>query len=150
MNLFKQQLITSCKDHLTQKVNDLMKALQDVTEAGNSETKSTVGDKHETARAMMQLEQEKLSGQLQEAEKQLAEFEKIDFNKNVGSVALGGLIETNKGLFFIATSIGKIIVDNRTVFVISNKSPLGTSLLSKKQKDTVLFNSVSYIVESIY
>lgn len=150
MRIFKQQLVIFCKNHLIQKVNDLKKALQDVTEAGNNETKSTAGDKHETARAMMQLEQEKLSGQLQEAEKQVVEFDKIDFNRKSDSIALGGLIETNKGLFFIATSIGKIQLDNKIVFVISQKSPLGIVLIGKKQKDTVLFNGVSYAIEKVF
>lgn len=149
MNSFKQQLVIFCKNNLTQKVSDLTHALQDVTDAGNNETKSTAGDKHETARAMMQLEQEKLSKQVQEAENQLVEFEKIDFNKNTGSVALGSLTETNKGLFFISTSIGKIQLEDKTVFVISNKSPLGLVLIGKKEKDTVLFNGVSYVIENI-
>jgi len=146
---FKQQLINNCQQLLHQKVMDLKQALQDVTEAGNNETKSTAGDKHETARAMMQLEQEKLSKQVQEAEHQLKEFERaVDSNQST-VVVMGSLIETNKGLFFIASSIGKVILDTKTVFVISQKSPLGSVLMGKKQKDTVLFNGVSYSIERI-
>lgn len=149
MNSFKQQLINHCQKLLNQKNTDLKLALQDVTEAGNNETKSTAGDKHETARAMMQLEQEKLSKQVQEAENQLAEFERVVGSNESASVITGSLIETNKGFFFIASSIGKVILDNKTVFVISQKSPLGLVLIGKKQKDTVLFNGVSYSIERI-
>lgn len=149
MDSFKQELVLFCKNQLNRKIIDLAKALQDVTEAGNNETKSTAGDKHETGRAMMQLEQEKLGRQLQEAEGQFAEFEKINFNLQSDQIVLGSLIETDKGLFLMATSIGRITVASKIVFVISPQSPLGKLLLAKKLKDTVIFNGVSYEVLSI-
>lgn len=43
------------------RVDELKVALVDVQDAANNETKSTAGDKHETAKAMAQLETEKLS-----------------------------------------------------------------------------------------
>ncbi len=149
MQNLKEQIVKSCQTHLDHKLNELRSALQEVTEAGNSETKSTAGDKHETARAMMQLEQEKLGKQLQEAEEQNNDFEKIDFTRVSQTIALGSFIETNKGFFLIAASIGKLLVDDQTVFVISNKSPLAIALLGKKQTDTILFNGISYTIQAI-
>lgn len=150
MDSFKQKLVSLCQNTLTQKVNDLGKALREVTEAGNNETKSTAGDKHETGRAMMQLEQEKLGKQLQEAEVQLAEFERINFSLQSDKIILGSLIETNKGFFFIATSIGKVTIDSKSIFVISQHSPLGIALMAKNEKDTVVFNGVSYEIHEIH
>jgi transcription elongation GreA/GreB family factor len=149
MQSLKEQIVKSCKIHLDHKLNELKSAMQEVTEAGNSETKSTAGDKHETARAMMQLEQEKLGKQLQDAEEQNNDFEKIDFTRINQNIGLGSLIETDKGLFLIATSIGKLVVDDQTVFVISNKSPLAIALNGKKQKDTIVFNGVCYSIKAI-
>jgi len=149
MDSLKHRLVRVCHNTLTQKINELTIALQDVTEAGNNETKSTAGDKHETGRAMMQLEQEKLGKQLQDAEGQLAEFEKMDFTRLHQTIALGSLIETNRGFFFIATSIGRIDVDGTIIFAISPQSPLGAVLIGKKQKDTAVFNGVSYEILSI-
>ncbi len=120
-----------------------------MSESSNAESKSSAGDKHETSKAMMQLEIEKLGTQLKEAELQLEEFEKINFTKNFQSIEQGSLVETNKGYFLIASSIGKIEVDGKTVFVISNKSPLALKLIGSKQKDTVMFNDVSYSIISI-
>src|ERR1700741_1542013 len=119
MQSFKEKLIAACKDLLTQKLKDLQNALHEVLAAGNNETKSTAGDKHETGRAMMQLEQEKLSGQLQLADKELADFDKIDFSKTVEKVVLGSLVDTDKGLFLVAVSLGKVNLDGKTIFVIS-------------------------------
>ena len=146
----KQQLIQACRDYLKDKINSLNTIIKEVTESSNSESKSSAGDKHETSKAMMQLEIEKLGTQLKEAEEQSADFEKINFNKPFQTIEQGSLVETNKGYFLIASSIGKIAVDDKMVFVISNKSPLALKLIGSKQKDTVIFNDVSYSIQAIY
>ena len=150
MKAFKQHIINTCLNYLTQKVNGLNAIIREVNDAANAESKSSAGDKHETAKAMAQLEQEKLGNQLKEAELQLIEFNKYDFTKESAVISLGSLIETNKGYFLIASSIGKIEVDGKAVFVISNKSPLAIAFIGKKQKDTVSFNAIEYVINSIY
>lgn len=150
MQPFKQHIINACLNYLTQKVNSLNTIIREVNEAGNTESKSSAGDKHETAKAMAQLEQEKLGNQLKEAETQLADFEKHDFTKTSATVSQGSLIETNKGYFFIASSIGKIEVDGKAVFVISNKSPLAIAFAGKQQIDKVGFNGIEYMITAIF
>ncbi len=145
----KQKLIQACSDYLKDKINSLNTIINEVSESSNSESKSSAGDKHETSKAMMQLEIEKLGTQLKEAELQLAEFEKINFNKNFQSIEQGCLVETNKGYFLIASSIGKITVDDQIVFVISSKSPLALAFSGKQQKNKVSFNGIEYSIETI-
>lgn len=145
----KQKLIEACSDYLKDKINSLNAIINEVTESSNSESKSSAGDKHETSKAMMQLEIEKLGTQLKEAEGQLAEFEKINFNKNFQSIEQGSLVETNKGYFLIASSIGKITLDDKVVFVISSKSPLAVAFAGKQKGDSLSFNGVEYSILSI-
>ncbi len=149
MMLYKEQLVITCQQILQERVEQFNNGLSELRESAESESKSTAGDKHETGRAMMQLEQEKLGKQLQEAEAQLTEFEKINFTSDSDKIILGSLIETNRGLFLMATSIGKTNLEGKTIFVISPQSPLGKTLLGKKQKDTVVFNGVSYDILNI-
>jgi len=145
----KQELIKTCNDYFRNKIKSLTTFIQEVSESSNSESKSSAGDKHETSKAMMQLEREKLGTQLKEAEEQLAEFEKIDFNKVFQVIGQGSLVQTDKGYFFIAGSVGRILLDSETVFVISFKSPLASVLIGHKQNDTVMFNGVAYLIISI-
>lgn len=126
-----------------------MSVIHELSESSNSENKSSAGDKHETSKAMMQLEREKLGTQLKEAEMQLAEFEKIDFNKTFQKIEQGSLVQTDKGYFFIAGSVGRLLLDTQTVFVISSQSPLASAMMNHKEKDTVNFNGVSYVINSI-
>jgi hypothetical protein len=145
----KQKLIKTCSNYLNEKINSLNAIINEVSEASNSESKSSAGDKHETSKAMMQLEIEKLGTQLKEAELQLLEFEKINFSKNFQCIEDGSLAETNKGSFLIASSIGKITIEEKTVFVISSKSPLSIALTGKQQNDVLSFNGVEYIILNV-
>jgi transcription elongation GreA/GreB family factor len=149
MQDFKLTLIQSCRQLLNSKLASLKAVMTDVTESANNETKSSVGDKHETSRAMMQLEQEKLGKQLQEAEQQLLEFDKTDFHKVTKVIINGSLVETDKGWFLIGASLGKVICEEKTVFIISPRSPIATVLMGAKEKDTLVFNGVSYTILSV-
>jgi len=144
MSAFKQKLLASCKAVIDKKIKALNDALTEVTDAGNNETKSTAGDKHETGRAMMQLEQEKLGNQIIEWEKQQTILNKITFNNSSNTISLGSFIETNHGNFFIAGNIGKVNVEDKEVMVISMQSPLGICLMKHKACDEFEFNGVNY------
>jgi transcription elongation GreA/GreB family factor len=124
--------------------------LATATESANNETKSSAGDKHETARAMMQLEQEKLSYQLKDLQDQKSELEKIDITKPSAQIAKGTLIQSDKGFLFLSIGLGKISVDDKTVFAISPQSPLGVKLLGEKENDIVDMNGVKYLIEKLY
>ena len=63
MNI-KQQLYKHCQEFVNQKLDTIQKTILSNKEALNSETKSSAGDKHETGRAMLQLEMEKAGQQL--------------------------------------------------------------------------------------
>jgi len=149
MQAFKQHVIQICKKQLEDNIQSLSLIMHEITDSANNETKSSAGDKHETGRAMMQLEQEKLSKQIADLAAQKNEFLKIDFEKNYQAINQGSLIETNFGFFLIAISIGKIQIDEKIVFVISNKSPLAIAFLGKHINSTISFNGVDYLVKKI-
>lgn len=149
MNTLKTAAIEACRHVLERRVLDLKEQMQALSEAAAMDSKSTAGDKHETARAMVQLEQERTGQQLRDAEQQLTEFLKIDFQKTISLVSPGSLVQTGKGIFFIALALGKLQVQEQSVFVISMQSPLGKAFAGAKQKDTVVFNGVSYEITAI-
>lgn len=132
-----------------QKISELKSLLNDTQESANNETKSTAGDKHETAKAMAQLETEKLSAQLAEALKLKDILQQINPDKKNETAVLGSLVKTNNGTFYIAVSLGKVTVEGLDSFVISAISPIGKLLLTKKEKESFSFNGVHYIIEQI-
>lgn len=145
----KQKVHKHCEQILNKKIEVLISALNNAVEAANNETKSTAGDKHETGRAMMQLEQEKLGHQLKEMFDQRTELEKIDPAKTAHQITKGSFVETDKSFLYLGIGLGKIVVEGKTIFAISSQSPLGQKLLGKKENDRVEVNGTQYIIQKI-
>ena len=60
----KADILVACKKVIESRIMHTQEAIDSARESANSEQKSTAGDKHDTARAIAQFEQEKLSKQL--------------------------------------------------------------------------------------
>ncbi len=140
-------------DHYLQKINDriteLQQVLADLKESGSNETKSTAGDKHETALAMLQIEQANTRSQLQEVSDQKVKLEKIDPALSAIVIVHGSLVKTNRGYLFISIAAGKITIDHSTVIALSPQSPLGQKLMGLKAGETAAINNTVYIIEHI-
>ena len=65
-------------------------------------------------------------------------------------VGLGSLVQTDKGLFYIAVSLGEIIFDKKKIFVISPESPLAKELFSKKKGDEISLNNSKQTILEIW
>jgi len=117
--------------------------------SANNETKSSSGDKYETGRAMMQLEIEKNSVQLAESLKLKTALDQITLDDDPQVVKPGSLVVTDHGVFFIAISLGKINLQNKTFFVISPGSPLGLKLMRLKAGDQITFRDQPYFIREL-
>ena len=140
-------------NHYLQLVNDKMQMLQqvlaDLKESGSNETKSTAGDKHETALAMLQIEQANLRGQLQEAVTQKNALKKINPAIAASVIVNGSLIKTNRGYLFLCIALGKAVIDSVTVIALSPQSPLGIKLMGLTKGDVTEVNNNQYFIEDI-
>ena len=146
----KQKIYAHCLQLVTDRILELENILKELDASAASDTKSSAGDKHETARAMIQIEQETIGKQLNDALEQKALLEKIDANQNSSQIIKGSLVKTNKGYLFLIIAIGKIMVDENTVMVISPQSPLGVKLMGLKANETAVVNEMKYVVEIVY
>ena len=132
-----------------EKVNMLQQVLADLKESGANETKSTAGDKHETALAMLQIEQANTRAKLQEVLAQKAVLEKINPALSAAMIVNGSLIKTNRGYLFMSIALGKAVTDNIAVIALSPQSPLGQKLMGLKVADSAEINNVEYVIETI-
>ncbi|MCV6629756.1 MAG: GreA/GreB family elongation factor [Flavobacteriaceae bacterium] len=108
----------------------VQKRFDELQHALNSETKSTAGDKHETGRAMVQLEMEKTGTQLAKAENELQLLQKLPLEAT-NKIALGSLVKTDNAWYFLSISIGILTFESQAYYVISPVSPIGQLLLGK-------------------
>tara|TARA_B100000809_G_scaffold77865_2_gene75716 strand:- start:5453 stop:5911 length:459 start_codon:yes stop_codon:yes gene_type:complete len=137
--LLKKQLYEACVQFVTSRLKTIQDTIQSNQEALDSESKSSAGDKHETGRAMLQLEMEKAGQQLQEVQIMKLIVEKIDFNSNSKVGSLGAVIRADGANYFLGISVGKVQIEKESFFVVSPSSPIGKLLLGKVQNDTFLF-----------
>ena len=145
----KRQVHYACLQVLNDKIQNFKNTLTDLSEGSKNDSKSSAGDKHETARAMMQLEQEKISKQLDETLAQKTILQKIDVDVKSTHIQNGSLIKTNKGYLFLSIALGKIKIDKMDVIVLSALSPLGIKLLGKQVNASVEINATTYRVEEV-
>ncbi len=144
----KSALYNTCLELVNAKVQALEKELAAMRDAVQSESKSTAGDKHETGRAMIHLEQEKLHQQLAEAKLMVAELQVVKPDSKT-KVGLGALVNTNKGTFFLAASLGKVELDGTDYFVVSAKAPIAKQFLGKEAGDSANMNGTVYDILAV-
>lgn len=141
----KEALLHFCQDYVRQKKEVLKKRGASLQESLNSETKSSAGDKHETGRAMVQLEQEKLGQQLQEIEKMAQVLKLVDIGSPTQKIGLGNLVRTSTTHYFISISVGAFKEENgNPIFCISPSTPIAKLLLGKEVGDTFIFNGKNH------
>jgi hypothetical protein len=145
----KTEIILQTKKILSDRIDTLKLKSGELVADAQNDSKSSAGDKHETARAMMQLEQEKLAVQLSEAGRQLESMASINFSEKHKTISPGALVETNRGTIFLAVALGKIIIGEKEVMVISPQAPLSKAMSGAKENDKVIFNNTEYLIRKI-
>lgn len=137
----KQALYKQCVNVVEERLQTIEAIISSNQKALESETKSSVGDKHETGRAMLQLEMEKAGQQLATIIQMKQVLAKINTDKTTQVACLGSVIYTDNINYFLAISCGKLTVNKEAFFAVSISSPIGKLLLGKQKETTFTFNN---------
>ena len=148
MNI-KTELLETCKKFVENRFKTVQEILLSFQNDLQSETKSSAGDKHETGRAMLQLEMEKTSQQLIGIKQMISILDKIDISKKSKKIHLGSIVFTEKDSYFLSISAGKIILNNEVFYAISTSSPIGKLLLGKQENEQFSFNGNTLKIQKI-
>ena len=141
----KEQLMKECFQFVEKRMKTIQKTIDSNKHDLLSETKSSAGDKHETGRAMIQLEMEKASQQLSVVNEMNEILKRISIKESSNNIKLGSIIKTTNGTYFLAISVGQVTVENETYFVVSSKSPIGIQLLGKQVGEIIPFNKAEIL-----
>ena len=144
----KSELLEIIHQKISEKIQKLEQLIAE-TRASNNDTKSSMGDKYETSREMLQQEINNLQIQLNEHLKSQKILKNINpiAHKVVG---LGSWVETKKGRFFIAVSLGEITFNQEKIFIISAESPLAKAMNGKKEGDAFNLNNLNQFIKNIW
>ncbi|MGB3467985.1 MAG: hypothetical protein WBA74_22055 [Cyclobacteriaceae bacterium] len=144
----KENIIRSVENMLREKANEMNKQLMAVRSDAGSGGKSSMGDKYETTREMLKQEEEKIAGQLEMCNKQLTQVANLQL-KRFSQVESGALVRTGNLYFMILTSLGKITVSEKEIFVISAIAPVSKQMLGKSVGDQIIFNRENHQIDEI-
>ena len=148
-NSVKQSIANHIQLLLDDRIKEIQQAIHSAKESRDNETKSSVGDKYETGRAMIQFELEKHTVQLQKAQQQKHKLSQINLQKEYNRVEFGSLIFTDHGNYFIAIGLGKIEIENEIFYCISLASPIGKILNNKKVGGKIIFQGREFTITEI-
>ena len=149
MRLHKREVHQGILNELNKRIIRIESALKSHKEGLLTESNSSAGDKHNTSRAMMHLEEEKLRNQLS----QFSKLNKVLHGINPAivhqKITLGSLVNTDKGWLYISIPLGKVELKEADVMVISLASPIGQALQEKTESESLIFNGIKWEILKI-
>jgi transcription elongation GreA/GreB family factor len=144
----KKETIEIGKEIVQDKIVSITRELEALNQSAISDTKSSMGDKYETGREMIQQERNKLGEQLGQLERQKIALGQLDFEKSYSSVSPGALVVTETANFFISTSLGKV-EGEVPVFMLSPVAPMAKAMIDLKPGDEFIFNGQASIIREV-
>lgn len=145
----RDRVISFIRSELEARLQAAENRLSSLQESLSSESKSTAGDKHETGRAMVQLEMEQAEQARSRAQSALDYLRSLMPEQAGVKAGAGSLVETDRGYFFLGPSLGKVTMPEGEVFAVSPSSPIGQVLLGGQSGDEVQFQSGSFTIAAI-
>ena len=145
----KEKVHAALTATLAEKIDRLRQNLTDLRASAANETKSTAGDKYETALAMLQEDIFRANFQLQKVLEQAAATAILPLHEITDRIAEGSLVKTDRALFYIVPGGGKITAEGISVICVSPHSALGIKLCAAKKNDTVTQNGSSHVITEI-
>ena len=145
----KTDVITAFREDLQQKRKRLIDELAALREGLIDDSKNSSGDKHETSRAMNQIEQERIGKQLIQLDEQIEHMQSITTQPSK-TVTNGSLVRLNDQWFLVAGGLGKQLIHEKPVFSLSLQSPLGELLKGKGIGETISFNGNTFLINEIH
>lgn len=139
-------------DEVRIKISEKIKTLEHLiaqTRESNNETKSSMGDKYETGREMLQQEINTLQIQLNANRKAEQSLKFLNINPHLAAGS-GSLVETEAGFFYISVSLGEIKYINTKIYVISLDSPLAKAMHGKKKGEGFALNGKNQTIKNIW
>tara|TARA_B100001778_G_scaffold327843_1_gene326510 strand:+ start:1291 stop:1743 length:453 start_codon:yes stop_codon:yes gene_type:complete len=140
MNIKKEVVYEKIQEKIDQRIKKIHQAIRLQKESLQTASESTAGDKHNTSRAMMHIEEEKLNNQLVQLLQLKKLINKINPTAKKLSVTLGSLVKTNHGWLHISVPLGNLKIDETNIMVVSLVSPIGQILQNKNAGESVQFN----------
>lgn len=143
----RKEIIQKIHQVVEKKIADFQSLIDDLR-SSNTETKSSMGDKYETSREMLQQEIRQIQTQLQVYQNHQNLVNRIK-EKPSETITFGSIVKTSFGNIMIVTSLGEFVIKGEKYISISEQTPLAQQLLGKKVGDAFEINQTKHQILAI-
>lgn len=145
----KSQLIIAAKAYVEARITRFNETIKELEDALKPESRSCMGDKYETSRAMLHLEFEKISGQVDQCRTLKKTVSLIENQPVSTKIGFGSAVLTTGANYFIAIPAGELLVEDLKFYAVGINSPVAVALLGKKVGDWFSVNSQEFEILAI-
>lgn len=149
MKDLKLELYNLCLKHIADSIREIEAAIADRREAMHNETKSSMGDKYETTREMLQQDINMNMERLGKAKLDEATLQAINPESLSDTVVPGSIVQCSNGNFYITISAGNFTIAGKKYYPVSLSSPIGSQLKGKQAGDTFVLNGKSFTINKV-
>ncbi len=150
MALIKKELLAFVLNDLLFQKREVEGEIESLLEEIGKETKSSAGDKFETAREMMNQERNRLEERLHHLATQSVYVKDMQTAVPSKTVGVGSLVETEHNIFLFGVALGKIIFQEQEIFLLSLSSPIGKVFMGKEKGAKLNFMAKNYSIKSVF
>lgn len=137
-------IISKLNQLVEEKIRHFQGLIDDLR-SSNTETKSSMGDKYETSREMLQQEIMQIQRQLAVFQEHQIQIRKLTETASE-TIKFGSVVKTSMGNFVIVTGLGAFELDGEKFVSISELTPLAKELMGKKVGDGFKVQNKNYRV----
>lgn len=137
-----------CLKLIEERLQNYQQDLQSLQQSASEETKSSMGDKYETGRSMVQQEFDKVQGRVAELNKLIKVLQGLKPNSS-DKVVMGSFVMTGQMNFFISVSLGQLIMEDITFIAISPATPLAQKMMGLGKGEKVVLNKIEYRINEV-
>lgn len=147
----RKKLLDACIAKQQFLIDDFKERIRSLTEPGGLGNEEAYDNTDVVANTVKALEINTLSNELQFAQEELALLESMKSKQDIerSQVALGAIVVTNHGTFFISASVEKFTAAGHTYVGISTSSPIFQVMQGKQSGDQFTFKGMTYKIKDI-
>ena len=149
MSELKKALHALCTAFVQQRMDNARQAIAAAEQSAGEDTKSSAGDKYETAREMMQQDIDLHNAHIAELQKLRAALGLVSPAHESDTVQPGSLVRSSQGNYYIAISVGKLSSDGDVWYALSPASPLGARLMGLNAGDSFALNGKQFVLTQV-
>lgn len=148
----KNKLLTESIKRQQSLINDFNTRLADLKVSERIAIEEELDESRSSQKAQVDSEVMLLNSQLQFAKKEMDVLRSLTSTKSslVDHADLGAVVVTDKGTFFVSSSIEQFKVDGKTYFGLSTQSPLFNVMKGKQKGDRFSLNNITYSIKEIF